>query len=74
MKSKLMLQSKEVQATFDGRLSELLDQSWQSCTSLQDKWDALVSRVQDAVETAIPHHARPMADCFLEKNILSGQS
>ena len=62
-----MLKSEEVQAAFDGRLSELLDQSWESCTSLQDKWDTLVSCVQDAVETAIPHHARPMADWFLEK-------
>lgn len=58
-----ILQSEELQAVFDGRLSELLDQSWASCTSLNDKWDSLVTSVKD---TAIPHYVRPMADWFLE--------
>ena len=38
MKPKVqMLHLEEVQVAFDGRLIELVDQSWQSCTSLQDK-------------------------------------
>lgn len=55
-----MLQSEEVQAAFDSQLSELFDQSGHSCISLHDKWDTLVTNA------AIPHHAIPMADWFLE--------
>jgi len=43
-----------VQQSFDNKLTSSLETNWEMCTTVQEKWDLLVSSVQAAAMEAIP--------------------
>ena len=52
---------------FDQILGEQLDQHWSSSTSVQEKWDTLVSCIQTTLQEVLPTQSKPTKDTILEE-------
>ena len=61
------LQLEEVQLAFNQMLGEQLDQHWPSSTSVQEKWDTLVSCIQTTSQEVLPTQSKPTKDAVLEE-------